>query len=254
MIQSTTIAEQIEQHLRSSKIQHQILGLQHSYKECDFAEITGFMPEDIYSTALNELEELFENRSKRRDLVIKQSGNTLRKYTNLDRDALNEHSKVIPSVFRSPALYELMEKVVGETVYPVPYVPEEFIASRLHKAGDVHGWHWDDYTWAMIWIFQIPDENIGGSLEYVPRVPWNRDDPRIEEILARGPVLKRHPQTGSAYLLKANTALHRVSPLRENAERMIVCYSFATAEELTREVNHDSMEALYPESHARHRS
>ncbi|MGH3165135.1 MAG: HalD/BesD family halogenase [Trebonia sp.] len=252
MVQATDIAVRIGQHLHSSQIQGQIPELQRSYKESDFAEIPGFMPRDVQDAARSELDELFRTAAKRRDLIIQQSGNTPRKYDNLDRDVLNKHSEVIPFVFRSPALYEFVENVVGEAVYPIPYIPEEFIASRLHKAGDVHGWHWDDYSWAIVWIFRVPDESIGGSLEYIPRVRWHRDDPRTAEIVARGPVLRRHPRAGSAYLLKAGTALHRVSPLREDAERMIVCYSFATADELTREVNHDSMAALYPESHVKH--
>jgi hypothetical protein len=247
----TTIKEMIDGHLRSRRMQDLIPDLRAAYTDSDFAEITSFMPLGIWETALAELESLFLNRSRRRDLVVAQSGNTPRKYTNLDRDVLLA-SEVVPAVFQSKALYEYLEAIVGETVYPIPYVPEEFIAARLHKAGDVHGWHWDDYTFALVWIFKMPDEENGGSLEYVKRAPWNREEPQVDKLVACGPVLRRHPRVGSAYLLKADTALHRVSPLRYDAERMIVCYSFATIADLTRDVDHDSMETLFPESHLRH--
>lgn len=251
MAQLATIEDTIDRHLRSEQMLAQLPALRASYDDCDFAEIASFMPPDTWKTAAAELDQLFASHARRQDLIIAQSGNTHRKYSNLDRDALLA-SEVIPAVFRSRALYEYLEAIVGEAVHPIPYVPEEFIAARLHEAGDVHGWHWDDYTFALVWIFKMPDDYSGGSLEYVKRVPWNRKDPRVDQLVARGPVVRRHPRIASAYLLKADTALHRVSPLRCDAERMIVCYSFATTEDLTRDVNHDSMVALYPGSHEKH--
>ena len=248
----TSIADDIDQHLSSEKLRSTLPQLRARYAAEDFVEIGSFMPEHVFQTALSELEALFASQANRRDLIIKQSGNTPRKYSNLDRDALTANSSVIPAIFRSSALYELLEDIVGERVLPVPYKPEEYIAARLHKAGDVHGWHWDDYTWALVWIFKMPDEANGGSLEYVKRVPWDRDNPRVDELVAAGPVLRRHPAVGSAYLLRAGTALHRVSTLSYDAERMIVCYSFATEADLEQEVDHESMEMLYPQSHERH--
>ncbi|WP_158920669.1 hypothetical protein [Streptomyces sp. NBRC 109706] len=242
----------VERHLRSDEVWGRIPELRRSYQTDDYAELPAFMPEEIHATALKELEALFAEQAQRRDLIIKQSGNTPRKYSNIDRDALTQGSTVVPEIFRSTALYELLEAIVGEKVLPVPYVPEEYIAARLHKAGDVHGWHWDDYTWALVWIFKMPDEDNGGSLEYVKGVPWDQDNPRVEEFVSAGPVIRRHPAVGNAYLLKADTALHRVSTLRYDAERMIVCFSFATVADLEREVDHESMEALYPHSHERH--
>lgn len=254
MTQAITISDAIEQHLSSEDVRAGLPSWQASYRESDFVELAPFMPRDIWETALRELEDIFDKQAKRRDLIIKQSGNTPRKYSNIDRDALAQGSTVVPEIFRSPALYRLLEDIVGEKVLPVPYLPEEFIAARLHKAGDVHGWHWDDYTWALVWIFKMPDERNGGSLEYVQRVEWDRENPRVEELVAQGPVQRKHPTVGSAYLLKADTALHRVSPLSYDAERMIVCYSFATEADLSRPVDHESMEALYPESHDLHYS
>jgi hypothetical protein len=250
--QTAAIGSAIDQHLRTASIRAQLPDLRQSYLEHDFAEIENFMPDELHQRALAELENLFATQARRRDLIIEQSGNTPRKYSNLDREALEAGSSVVPAVFRAPGLHEYLESIVDEKIHPVPYKPEEFIAARLHKAGDVHGWHWDDYTFALVWIFKIPDTDNGGSLEYVKRVRWNREDPQVDQLVERGPVLTRHPKVGSAYLLKADTALHRVSTLRYDAERMIVCFSFATSEDLTREVSHESMEALYPQSHQLH--
>ncbi|MEH0638485.1 hypothetical protein ACFU6M_12125 [Streptomyces bottropensis] len=240
----------IDRHLRW-QLEHASSALRKSYEESDYAEITDFMPDCVHRLVLDELESMFLSQAKRRDLIIRQSGNTPRKFSNLDRDTLRAGSRVLPSIFRSDALISLLEQIVGSPVHRVPYVPEEYIAARLHKAGDVHGWHWDDYTWALVWIFKMPDAENGGSVEYIKRVPWNRDDPRVGELVEAGPVIRRHPKVGSAYLLKADTALHRVAPLTYDAERMMICFTFAGEDDLTREVTHESMEALFSASDAR---
>jgi len=254
MTVAVSIDESIHRHFNSTRMQAILPGLRRSYSETDFVEIPAFLPDVLFDMARVELEEVFDRNARRRDLTIAQSGNTPRKYSNVDREALIAGSRLVPAVFRSPALYSFLEQIVGEHVHPIPYLPEEFIAARLHQAGDVHGWHWDDYTWALVWIFKIPDVEIGGSVEYVKDAPWDATNPRIAELVAQGPVELRHPSIGSAYLLRAGTALHRVTPLRADAERMIVCYSFATTEDLSRPVDHSSMEALYPESHETHRT
>lgn len=247
-----SIREALDEHFASEAMQSQIPGLRRSYQDTDFAEITAFTPPGVFDTALREVEELFDRQAKRRDIVVAQSGNTPRRYSNLDRDALAAGSLVVPEVFHSRVLRSYLGQIVGETVLPVPYTPEEYIAARLHETGDVHGWHWDDYTWALVWILKIPDETIGGSLDFIARASWDRENPRVDELVAKGPVARRHPGVGNAYLLKADTALHRVAPLSEDAERMIVCYTFATESDLNRPVDHSSMEALYPEAHERH--
>jgi hypothetical protein len=247
-----TLVDDIEMHLSAPGISALVPAMRQSYLTDDYAEIDQFMPDHVFDLALRELTAVFARDAHRRDLIIRQSGNTPRRYSNVDRDSLSASCTVVPEVFRSPALYRLLTEIVGEKVLPIPYLPEEYIASRLHRAGDVHGWHWDDYTWALVWIFQMPPEANGGSLEYIRRAPWNRQDPQVERLVQAGPVTRRHPGVGSAYLLKADTALHRVSPLTRDDERLIVCYSFASEADLTREVDHDSMAALYPQSHGKH--
>lgn len=217
------------------------------YAQTDYCEIDQFLPDGLWRRALGELEALFETQSRRRDILVKQSGNTPRNYSNLDRETLRRGSIVVPCVFTSQPLYKLLSKVVEEAVHPVPYLPEEYIASRLHRVGDIYGWHWDDYSWALVWVLKTPPENVGGSLEYIKRVPWNRAEPDIDRWVSRGPVQRRHPGPGSAYLLKSDTSLHRVSPLRKLHDRIIVVSTFASAADLTKEVDHSSMKDLFPD-------
>ncbi|KUF18899.1 HalD/BesD family halogenase [Streptomyces silvensis] len=231
--------------MASEEFRAAIPALRQSYQQSDFAEIPAFMPDDVFHSTLRELEELFHHQSHRREVHIEQSGGTPRRFNTLARDVIAQGSSVIPAVFASPAMRAALEEIVGEKVLPVPYEPEQYIATRLHETSDVHGWHWDDYTWALVWIFKMPDEGHGGSLEYVKGVPWEPENPRVEEYVATGPVIRRHPAAGSAYLLKAGSALHRVSPLSCAAERMMVCFSFASTTDLEDERSHESIQALF---------
>lgn len=250
MSSTLDINDRLEEHFAGFAAE--LPDLRDRYKSENYLELDPFVPADLQTAALTELEELFAENARRRDLIVAQSGNTPRRYSNIDRDSINERGTVIPAIYRAPALYTLLEDLVGEPVLPVPYLPEEYIASRLHEPNDVHGWHWDDYTWALVWVFKMPPAEHGGSLEYIKDAPWDRANPQPEKLVAQGPVWTRHPGTGSAYLLKADTALHRVKPLSVADERMIVCYSFATQADLARPVDHSSMAELYPESHAKH--
>lgn len=242
---SAPVHEMVEHHLVSGEFRATIPALRQSYQQDGFAEIAAFMPDEVFHGALRELEDLFDGQSRRRDTSIEQSGGTPRRFTTLSRDVIARGSRIIPAVFESSALRTALEEIVDEKVLAVPYEPEQYIATRLHEAGDVHGWHWDDYTWALVWIFKMPDEGNGGSLEYIKDVPWDPQNPRVEEFVAAGPVIRRHPTVGSAYLLKAGTALHRVSPLSYAAERMMLCFSFASVADLDGERGHESIQALF---------
>ncbi|MFD5697028.1 HalD/BesD family halogenase [Streptomyces lasiicapitis] len=242
---SAPVRETVEHHLVSDGFRAAIPALRQSYQQDDFAEIPAFMPGEIFRGTLQELQDLFDGQSRRRDTNIEQSGRTPRRFTTLARDIIASGSSIIPAVFESSALRAALEEIVDEKVLPVPYEPEQYIATRLHEPGDVHGWHWDDYTWALVWIFKMPDEDNGGSLEYVKDVPWDPTNPRVGEFVAAGPVTRRHPSVGSAYLLKAGTALHRVSPLSRAAERMMVCFSFASVADLEGKHGHESIQALF---------
>jgi len=122
------------------------------------------------------------------------------------------------------------------------------VASQLSHAGDTHGWHWDDYAYAFVWIMKTPPKTGGGSLEYVPHTHWNRKNPNVPQVLRDHAIHSRHPDEGSAYLLRSDTSLHRVAPLLQDASRLIINFVFADKKDLTKEVSHETMERMFPEA------
>jgi len=218
------------------------------YAEAGYVEIDRFAPPEIQAAVDREVRELVQSAAVRRDLVVPSTGNTPRRYSNVNRDEILRAGRLIPAVYWSASVRSLLCAITGQYLTPVPYAPEEYLISRLHKRGDTHGWHWDDYTYAFVWVVRAPRPESGGALQFVPNVEWNRDDPRPAEIAAESDVIECFPATGSAYLLKADTALHRVAPLERDDERSIICYTFGNSYDLVRPVSHDTMELMYPEA------
>ncbi len=207
-----------------------------------FADLTTAIPASWRAIVAREVIAALDAHAVRRDVRIAVTGDSPRRYSIADRDTLAVAAPESARIYRSTELGELVAAVAGEAIDPVPYEPEEFIATRLHRAGDTHGWHWDDYGYALVWVLQAPHPAGGGVLEYLTNVPWNKHDPRIEERL-----LERQPQraelaAGIVYLLRTDTTLHRVTPLACEGVRDVACFSYAARRTLGRAVSHETLD------------
>ena len=151
----------------------------------------------------------------------------------------------------------ILGMIAGESVHRVPYLPEEYIINNQSAKGDTHGWHWDDYAFALIHVVEAPDPLYGGRVEYVPNVVWNKESAGkcIKAALEKELITSMHVRTGETYFMKTNTTLHRISPLLGETNRIAIVYSFASDSDLTdSSIEHDTMEAIYPkdtDAHAR---
>jgi hypothetical protein len=204
----------------------------------------GVFPRGLIGELTAATERALGARGVRRELSIAATGGTRRSYRIAGRAALDAASPAFGRSYRSPELLGLVSRIAGEDVVPVPYEPEEFIATRLEQRGDVHGWHWDDYSYALVWVLRAPPPAAGGGVELVRNVPWDKADPRVAEHLQRNMIERFHPPSGSAYLLRANATLHRVAPLSDAAVRDVLCFSYAGAADFGRAVTHETIEAL----------
>jgi hypothetical protein len=213
--------------------------------------ISDFAPPDVWAGVAEEVHELLATAAQRRDLTVASTGNSPRRYDAISRDDIVAGSTLIPSLYRSPALLRWLAGITGEEeMIAVPHEPEEILITRMAEPGDSHGWHWDDYPFAMIWLIEAPPAQDGATVEFIPHTVWNKENPRIEEHLTEHEIRRLNPVTGSIYLLRADTALHRVAPLtREGAVRTVLVLSFATPADLTRKVSHESMADVYPEAY-----
>lgn len=211
------------------------------------------LPRQFQKRLIEEARTLLEKESERRELMVKESGGTPRAYYSVGRDSIVEHGTYIPAVFNSNRFRTFLGKIAGQEVHPVPYDPEAFVINSLSTPGDTHGWHWDDYTFALIWCVDEPDPLTGGRVEYIPHSIWKKDDPEagLRKTLRENPITSLHLKEGDCYFMKSNTCLHRVSQILGETKRTAVIYAFASTADLSDDtITHTSMEEIYPKEAA----
>jgi hypothetical protein len=223
--------------------------MRRDFERDHFVVLDQLLPPEMTRRIEEEALRLLGRSAERRDLVIEGSGNTPRAYNSVGRDAIRQSGKFIPAFFDSPAILDFLSEIAGERLHKVPYAPEEFIINSQERRGDTHGWHWDDYGYALIWVVESPDALSGGRVEFIPRVPWLRENTEqwLRDVLSSRHVRSHYVRPGQCYFMKANTTLHRVSPLTGETRRTVIVYSYASDADLSdATISHESMEAIYP--------
>lgn len=214
---------------------------------------TEFLPPDLKKDLHEEVLAMLALHAERREIDMVATGNTPRRYRSVGRDAVAQQGVVTPGIFRADALISGLSLIAGEPVFRVPYAPEEFIINNQCGPGDTHGWHWDDYSYALIHVVEAPNTLLGGRVEYIANVPWEKVDSEtcIRNALESRVVKGVHVHTGETYFMKTNTTLHRVSPLQSFTNRIAAIYSFASASDLDDpSIEHTTMEKIYPKDTA----
>jgi hypothetical protein len=249
--ETSQLEELLEFYYSKGPISSRMDEITRGFRADGYIEIEDLVPLNVLRAIREDVSDLVSRAAIRRDIHIPITDNTPRYYSNVSRFAVDAHSKLIPAFYRSNSLRKLLCAITGEYLISVPYEPEHYVISRLHRKGDTHGWHWDDYAYALIMIIEATPKEAGGSVQFVPNTHWNRSDPKINDILGRHQVRERHPPSGCSYLMRTDTSLHRVTPLTADADRVIVCLSFANSADLRSQVSHETMELMYPEAAAR---
>ncbi|HWL87631.1 MAG TPA: hypothetical protein VNO21_17625 [Polyangiaceae bacterium] len=142
------------------------------------------------------------------------------------------HGELIRRVYRCAPLVKALSQIAGEPLFPCPSDDEEFLITRQEKKGDTHGWHWGDFSVALIWIVDTPSLGAGGMLQCVPHTRWDKTNPRIHEYLCENPIATYGFQTGDLYFLRTDTTLHRTVPLNVDARRIILNMTWAAKKDL----------------------
>ncbi|MEP5762608.1 MAG: hypothetical protein ABJ327_25465 [Litoreibacter sp.] len=209
-------------------------------------DITKYINPGVISDVRQEVDRLTSRHAIRRDLEVRTTGNTPRKMNNVDFDAIAKHSPMLMQLYSNPALIKLLANIAGEDFHECPYDFEKMVITSLQKRGDSHGWHWDDYSFAMIWVLRAPEKEKGGVVQCVPNTHWNRDNPSIISQFVAQSIDTYYFPEGSIYLMRSNTTLHRVYPLVDpSAERTILNNTYASTLDLNKEIDHSSMEELF---------
>lgn len=235
------LSRHIVEHFSGEKL----AALQTEFRQRHFVQLRGFCPRELFQPLKDEALGIVERFGVARDMRLAITDNTARHMTTVGQPIIKDHGLLIHATYFSSALKVLLSQLAGEEVFTCPYPGEHYVISQLNKAGDTHGWHWDDYTYGLVLVLEAPDYQDGGFVQGVPHTSWDKIKPDVHGALLKSQVFSCALQAGDAYLLKTDTTMHRVYPIRRNCRRTIINTTWVSAADLTRPTTHETNDILF---------
>lgn len=211
------------------------------------ARVPFLVPDSVKEAVAVEVNALIDTAGTRRDLEFKETDYTPRRMRNVTRGEIVEFGTVIKEIYTSEPLLRATSRIASEPVHLCPYEPEQFVITCLEKDGDTHGWHWDDYSFALVWVVECPPVDEGGFVQCVPGTSWNKQQPKINRMFVTRPIYSMELFPGDLYLMRTNTTLHRVYPVK-NGRRKIINMGYASVSDLTKSFSHETMDNLWSQT------
>lgn len=206
--------------------------LRNLFRRDGFVKVREIVPDDVRESVREEVLRLLDGNAERRDLLLATTDNTPRFMSIVKSEIIADGSDLITTLYKSESLHEALRRIAGEVFYPCPSKDEEFLITRQERKSDTHGWHWGDFSFALIWLIETPPLAYGGMLQCVPHTLWDKSHPRIHEYLCENPIATYGFRTGDLYLLRTDTTLHRTVPLNTDSTRIILNMTWASAKDL----------------------
>ena len=207
------------------------------YRSSGIVKIEAFFDPPVFQDLLQELENLLPF-AKRRDFTMRLY-DTPRRMSVVGGQRIRQTSTKLAALYDSPPVIDFLSAIVGSRLFLSRQQDAFMTINHLEGHGDTQGWHLDDGSTAVIYAFSAPDSDEGGALEYIPDWPdvaanlgacKGRSLPSaIEAAVAGGQVRSLHLAANAMYILKSDTALHRVAPLvNPSCSRTVVAAGYET--------------------------
>ncbi|WP_408599235.1 ArpA protein [Pseudomonas sp. PLMAX] len=207
--------------------EQRIFTLRNKFSRDGFVKINDIVDAELKNLIKKEVLTLLEQQGERRDLLLATTDNTPRHMSVVRSEWIAQQKGLIYKLSRSSNLLGLLSRIAGTEVTAQVSADEEFLITRQEKKGDTHGWHWGDYSFALIWIIETPPISCGGMLQCIPHTYWDKNNSQINEILTKHKISTYGFVTGDIYFLRTDTTLHRTIPLSEDVTRIILNMTWA---------------------------
>jgi hypothetical protein len=240
------IDEVLAQHVTHTYAGAELSALQACFRDEHIVPLRGFCPPELFAPLKNEVIGLMERFGVSRDCVLEITDNTPRHMTTVGQPVIKANGPLTHALYFSPVLRDFLSSVVGEDLATCPYAGEHYVISRLRKSGDTHGWHWDDYAYGFVLILEAPNYRDGGFVQAVPHTAWDKQNPDVHGALLKSQVHSYAFEPGDAYVVKTDTTMHRVYPIRgENVTRTIINTTWANAADIATPKTHETNDLLF---------
>lgn len=210
-----------------------------TFRRRGIVKLTDLLRPEVRAATRKEAEALLALFGERRDLRLATTDYTRRSMSVVPSEAISDNSAFIRSVYDDETLVHTLSSIARQQLFPCPKRDEEFLISCHEKPGDTHGWHWGDYSFALIWVLVAPDIETGGLLQCVPHTDWDKSSPGIHRYLCENPIDTYYFESGDVYFLRTDTTLHRTLPLRRETTRIMLNMTWAAQKDLDRQITGD---------------
>ncbi|MGH3722477.1 MAG: HalD/BesD family halogenase [Pseudonocardiaceae bacterium] len=231
--------QSISKHLAMWPSRETTVDLHNRFSRDGFIRVSDIVPDEVRNEIRGETIRLLDSDAERRDLRLKTTGGTPRAMSVVKSQAIEANSDTIRAIYNSKPLRSTLEKISGEILHSCPSDDEKFLITRQERTDDTHGWHWGDFSFALIWIIETPPVECGGMLQCVPHTIWDKASPRINHYLCTNPITTYGFKSGDLYFLRTDTTLHRTVPLTEDVTRIILNMTWAAEKDLKRVLTGD---------------
>ncbi len=210
-----------------------------------YIKVRELVPDAVFEGLQKEVRDIIAQHEKRIDVHLPETSNSPRYMSTVSASAIIKDGSLIPAVYNSSALRDALSRLAAEAVIDCSWDGEKYAILHQHKKGDTHGWHWGDFSYAIVWIIEAPDLKYGGALQCIPHTDWDKSDPRVMDYILENPIRTYGNVTRDLYFFRTDTTLHRTIPLSEDKTRIILNTTFAAERDLKKNVTHETMGAMF---------
>lgn len=183
------------------------------FDRCGYVGLPGLLTDLGLMSLRSEVERLMPV-SSRKDFLMECMDGTPRHMSTLGGLTISKSAPGISKMYEDQKLLAALNGVVGRNLVVADDPVERHVLNMLHRSGDTHGYHVDDYPIALVVFIESPDCEDGcGRLEFCP-VGASTE----AAVMAHGP--------GDAYLLRADRFNHRVQPIHDGCLRTVLNFAY----------------------------
>ncbi|MDN3354837.1 hypothetical protein [Actinomadura sp. DC4] len=244
-IGATDVDDLLREHFATGFTEEKRASLRKLFRDEHVVALRNLCPKGLLEEVRAEAAGIMDRFGVVHDFDMEITDGTPRHMASVGQPVIKDNGPLIHSVYFSPTLRSLLADIVGEELFICPYPGEHYVISRLARDGDTHGWHWDDYTYGFILVLEAPDHRDGGFVQAVPHTSWDKENPDVHGALLKSVVRSYAFEAGDAYLIKTDTTMHRVYPIRGDGRRLIVNTTFANGHDLVRPMSHETNDTLF---------
>ena len=225
--------------------QKKLQALSQQFSDDGLVNVKELLPKKMWGQLAAETNSIIENFGIKRNLTVEQSDSTRRALTTVGNEPCRNNGPCMSAIYDSEAFHAFLSEIAGERVSMFPDPVEQLAVSLLTEPGDTHGWHWDDCSFALIWMIECPPPSFGGFTQCVPNTGHEKGKTNIFEVLTKHPIQSHYFPAGSFYFFRSGTALHQVHPLVKPARRLIINMDFVSDADLERDLDTSTTELFY---------